>query len=276
MVTPLRSRVLAVSAFLWIGFVDIYPAVSVPLSYNTGFEYVTSALFTPQYTPNAFPFDTETYGPFGSQANYKQSFDGTALTKEVDLGFVFGPGFSEGQKSAFRAAAVTGIESVWNNKFLITDTVNNRAFPLTVAVRTAGPVFDQSVTVHSGSGRADVHNWYAGSATSQIIAHEFGHMIGLYDEYIGGSVDKYPNPTLSNTGIMGLGANSENPEMHPRYYQSYLDFMNTLNPDGNFILTTVAAAEPSTLFLVVSGITGLLLSRRLEGFRVRKEDWSHR
>ncbi|MET0514194.1 MAG: PEP-CTERM sorting domain-containing protein [Nitrospiraceae bacterium] len=268
MVRTLRSSVLAVSAFLWIGFVDISPAVSVPLSYNTGLEYVTSALSTPQYTPNHL-FPSDTYGPFGSQVSYRQSFDGTALTKQVDVGFVFGPGFSDGQKSAFRTAAVTGIESIWNNKFMITDTVNNRAFPLTVAVMTAGPVFDQSVTVHSGSGRADVHNWYAASATPQVMAHEVGHMIGLYDEYIGGSVDKYPNPTLSNAGLMGLGANSEKPEMHPRYYQGYLDFMNALNPGGNFILAAVVAPEPSTLFLVVSGITGLLVSRRLEGFRVR-------
>lgn len=264
----LRPSVLAVSAFLWVGFVSISTVASLPLSYNTGFEHVTTSVFTPQYTTDLFP--PGTYGPFELQASYKQSFDGTALTKHVDIGFVFGPGFSDGQKSAFRAAAVTNIENIWNNKFLITDTANSRSFPLAVGVMTAGPVFDQNVTVHPGSARTDALNWYAASITPQVMAHEFGHMIGLFDEYVGGSIDKHPNPTLSNTGLMGLGALNEKPEMLPRYYQSYLDFMNALNPGGSFALTV--APEPSTLFLVASGVTGLMASRRLRRFRLRKED----
>ena len=95
----LRPSVLAVSAFIWVGFVSISTVASFPLSYNTGFEHVTTTLFTPQYTTDLFP--PGTYGPFELQANYKQSFDGTALTKHVGIGFVFGPGFSDGQKSAF-------------------------------------------------------------------------------------------------------------------------------------------------------------------------------
>ena len=268
----LRPSVLAASAFLWIGFVGISPVASIPLSYNTGFEQVTTTLFTPQYTTDLFP--PGTYGPFELQANYKQSFDGTALTKQVNIGFVFDSGFSDGQKSAFRAVAVTNIESIWNNKFLITDTANNRSFPLAVAVMTAGPAFNQTVTVHPGSARGDALNWHAASFTPQVMAHEFGHMIGLFDEYVGGSINKHPHPTLSNAGLMGLGALNDKPEMLPRYYQSYLDFMNVLNPGGSFALTV--APEPSIFFLVVSGITGLLASGKLRRFRLRRENRSER
>ena len=266
----LRTSVLAAFAFLWVGFVGISTVASIPFSYNTGFEQVTTTLFTPQYTTDLFP--PGTYGPFESQPSYRQSFDGTTLTKQVGIGFMFEPSFSDAQKSAFKAAAVTNIESIWNNKFLITDTAHNRSFPLGVAVMTTGPVFDQSVNVNPGAGRTNVQNWYAVGLTPQVMAHEFGHMIGLFDEYVGGGVDKHPNPTLSNTGLMGLGALNDKPEMLPRYYQSYLDFMNVLNPGGSFALTV--APEPSTLFLVASGVIGFLASKKLRRFRLRKEDAS--
>jgi hypothetical protein len=54
-------------------------------------------------------------------------------------------------------------------------------------------------SIHKSS---DVLNWNAGSITAGVMAHEFGHYLGLYDEYIGGGIDKYPNPTLS-TAIDG-------------------------------------------------------------------------
>lgn len=116
-------------------------------------------------------------------------------------------------------------------------------------VTTTGP-FDQTVTVHKGDGRADMTNWYE-TDTASINAHEFGHMLGLFDEYIGGAVDQYPNPTLSNDGLMGLGALNPNPVMYERYYQQYLDYMRQLNPTGNFALRT---PEPASWLLMAVGL----------------------
>ena len=121
------------------------------------------------------------------------------------------------------------IERIWNNRFAITDTTNNNTFPLTVDVDRRS-TFHQTVAVHPGSGRADALNWFQ-SITASIMAHEFGHMLGLFDEYIGGAVDKYPNPTLSDKGLMGFGALSTDRKMLPRYYQQYFDYMATLIPD---------------------------------------------
>ena len=39
------------------------------------------------------------------------------------------------------------------------------------------------VKVHSGSGRANEYNWYV-MDPPQVAAHEFGHMLGLPDEYV--------------------------------------------------------------------------------------------
>lgn len=61
---------------------------------------------------------------------------------------------------------------------------------------------------------------------------------------------------------MGLGSLLETPEMLPRYYDQYLGYISTLNPDHTFRLDPVP--EPSTIILVSlgSGITLLVRSWR--------------
>ncbi len=79
---------------------------------------------------------------------------------------------------------------MWDNKYAVKDTSTGQVIPIFVAVTTDGP-FNQKVQVHAGPGRADMLNWYTGDS-GVVNAHEVGHMMGLYDEYIGGAVDKYP------------------------------------------------------------------------------------
>jgi hypothetical protein len=217
------------------------PAVAASL-YNTGSENVSGSRNTPQYTDNG-----KTYGPFGWNFSYTRSFDGKQLKKDVEIDFVFDAdiGFNDEQKTAYRATVEKNIEGIWNNKYVIADMVNNMKFPILVDVTTSDP-FNQTVKVHKGSGRADMTNWYLSDSAS-VNAHEFGHMLGLFDEYIGGAVDRYPNPTLSDTGLMGLGALNPNPTMLPRYYQQYVDYISSLNSDKTFKLVAVGVPEPNSI-----------------------------
>lgn len=78
-----------------------------------------------------------------------------------------------------QAAWLTGIQNRWNGHFHI-DGPRRLAIEIT-------PIFTNTnshvtVNVKSGSGRENRTNWYL-TTTGNTAAHEFGHMIGLEDEY---------------------------------------------------------------------------------------------
>ncbi len=224
--------------------------------------------------------------------SYEAIFDGSSLVKHVEIDFLFRDalGYSPAQKQAWKDDTEAAIESIWNNKYRIVDTVNNKSYALAVDVTQEGYVrpglpngFDQAVTVLAQPAdcasrpnaldcRDNMVNWFVDSSDS-IKAHEFGHMLGLYDEYVGGAVDKANNPTLSDDGLMGLGALSDTPAFYARYFQSYVEFMNGVPladyqrlagaglQSGQFVL--VAVPEPSTWAMLVVGTMML-------GFGVRR------
>jgi hypothetical protein len=61
----------------------------------------------------------------------------------------------------------------------------------------SGP--DHVVWVHPPSGRADENDWYTDD-TGWTAAHEFGHMLGVLDEY--DEPEKCPGREPINTGTI--------------------------------------------------------------------------
>lgn len=77
------------------------------------------------------------------------------------------------------------VEAAWSGQFpLVLRDGSCRCKMVTVDldVQFVGSGEHHAVQVHSGSGRADMGNWYVNS-TGGTAAHEVGHMIGNVDEY---------------------------------------------------------------------------------------------
>ncbi|MRW92293.1 PEP-CTERM sorting domain-containing protein [Duganella sp. FT80W] len=232
---------------------------------TTGSQNVSGSRTTPAYGDANLKDNAGNSGPFGPYSwnySYTRSFDGDKMVKDIQIKFSFDAdlNYSDTQKSDYIKKVEAGVEGIWDNKYAIKDNATGKLIPILVDVTTDGP-FNQNVQVHAGAGRSDMLNWYVGDGAS-VNAHEVGHMMGLYDEYIGGAVNQYPNPTLSNDGLMGLGALNANPTMYARYYQQYYDYMKELNPDSSIILTSVP--EPSELLMMSLGLAmlGLYATKR--------------
>ena len=224
---------------------------------------------------------------FGWNVRYDRYFDGSKVVKHVEIDFQFaeGTGLDDAQKTAWKSQAEKNIEGVWNNKFFVEDTNNRLVIPVMVDVTLTGP-FDQTVSIVKRPGdcatrandldcRDNLAKWFTDSKAA-TQAHEFGHMIGLYDEYLGGAVDKFPGPTLSTDGVMGFGALLDNPKMYARYYQQYEDFLSGISFDtyrslvgarvgevtvGAFVLRPVP--EPGAWILTLVGLAVLASYRVL-------------
>ena len=204
-------------------------------------------------------------GVFGWHFKYKRSFDGKKMEKDVQIDFDFtDSGIKAEDQKAYRDKVRAGIQKVWNNKYVIRS--GDLVIPLGVDVTYDGP-FDQKVKVNAGSGRSDMTNWFTDD-TGSVNAHEFGHMLGLFDEYTGGATDP-ANPIIDDKALMGLGALTDNPAMPARYYQQFLDYIRSLNRDTQFELKAVP--EPASL-LVWGVLLGVCLGVRSVRLRmVRRE-----
>lgn len=222
---------------------------------------------------------------FTWEVHYDRSFDGVSVVKQVEIlfSFVNAIGYTSQQKAAWAADAEQAIESIWNGKYVIEDKVNNKVYSVGVDVVPTvvlAPGADQTVSVelqpagcsanpNNLACRDSMTRWFVDS-TDSIQAHEFGHMIGLYDEYLGGALDSATNPTLSSDGLMGLGALSATPVMYERYYQQHLSFLAGIDlasyPGGSVGLQTPELVlrpvpEPGTWALMAVG--AVLVGTRL-------------
>jgi Domain of unknown function (DUF4157) len=92
----------------------------------------------------------------------------------------------------------SGIEHVWNNHFVATNGTT-RLHVIFVPLFTE-ELPNHTVKVYNSEGRSDEHDWYLKSVNGDVIAHEFGHMVGNPDEY------RLPGRTADIPASFGLSS----------------------------------------------------------------------
>jgi hypothetical protein len=133
-----------------------------------------------------------TSGVYGWVSSYDIGFYNDTLMVDVDI-YLAGYTPADTLKSRWES----GIESIWStSRFTV---------PISFNVDWVTTGYDYVVNVTNSTGRWNMLNWYTIGAggwgdayQEEVAAHEYGHMIGEWDEYAEGAVD--PETQLINTG----------------------------------------------------------------------------
>lgn len=132
-----------------------------------------------------------------------------------------------------------GIEDIWSDAFDIADADLRYNIELDVNWVETDP--HHVVTVHSGAGRNVMLEWYTQSLWGQQyqdeqVAHEAGHMLGLYDEYLpDGALDPVTKFVTTDSIMADLGP--------PREWH-YTDIVKWLETGGERDLSLAPSPLP--------------------------------
>lgn len=206
-------------------------------------------------------------GIYGWRSSYDISFENQDLLIDIDILLV-----GDDPGSVLLNTWEQGIESIWGNAFDIFDGTYLYDTVFNVDWGSVGTTADHRVNVHSGTGRTNMLNWYtdrpggwSNSWHDEIAAHEFGHMFGLYDEYVGGAT----NPStglIRPDSIMGQRLASPCADHYDPFRMwlqdnSGLDLVMVSN-SGDHYYSPAPVPEPATYLLFGSGLFGILAFRR--------------
>ncbi|NOQ15152.1 MAG: hypothetical protein GQ583_11840 [Methyloprofundus sp.] len=117
----------------------------------------------------------------------------------VAINLIPAPGVSRVELSQTKSIWKKAIENTWSNQYAI-KTNTGAIYPILITVSFRALSFHHSVIVRPGKGSSDELNWNVRDS-QQTVAHEFGHMLGAFDEYLHGANDP-ANPIIDSSSIM--------------------------------------------------------------------------
>ena len=104
----------------------------------------------------------------------------------VAINLVAAVGVTRGELNRVKPLWEEGIERIWSRRFSL-EGASGQRYPIVMDVSFRGPEFHHDVIVRPGAGRSDELNWNV-LDSPELVAHEFGHMIGMFDEYHKGAL----------------------------------------------------------------------------------------
>jgi M6 family metalloprotease-like protein len=130
---------------------------------------------------------------------------------------------TQAQLAAQQAIWEPAIEQAWTNRFAILLQKGGcecKAYNVTLDVQWVNSGEHHTVQVHSGSGRADMGNWFI-TSTGGTAAHEVGHMLGNPDEYPDNNC-----PARNVTNDNSIMRSSQSGQARPRHYQGFASWIS--------------------------------------------------
>lgn len=148
------------------------------------------------------------------RATYDVELGVDSATVLVNIRLVRGAGVNASEVERRTGPWRSEIEATWSDRVSLSDDAG-RSLPLRVRVSFNAGRPHHVVAVKRRAGRVDQLSWPLFPEPG-MIAHEFGHMIGAFDEYPGGGVDP-DAAVIDPDNVMGTGRKSVDPQ--PRHYR---------------------------------------------------------
>jgi hypothetical protein len=135
------------------------------------------------------------------------------------------------QVDKVKAGWRNAIEHTWNNKYGVV-TESGRILPIRFLISFASSKFHHRVIVNNSAPVNDQLNWSL-QATPKSIAHEFGHMIGAFDEYHRGGLNP-SQPVIDPQSIMATRGGAG--QLAPRHFWLIRDVVAKLLGNDNITI----------------------------------------
>lgn len=155
-------------------------------------------------------------GRYGWQYGYHIQLDEEKLMVSVGLHLVAAPGVSRVLMDQAWLEWESEIERVWSNRFAVVS--GDKSYPIVIDATVQGTGFKHDVIVLPGGGRRSNELTWHIMDTPQTVAHEFGHMLGLFDEYRGGATD--PDGMVYNRDSI-MTSRPVSGKTYPRHYERF-------------------------------------------------------
>ena len=147
-----------------------------------------------------------TDGPYQWTQEFDATFSDTEINVVLKPRMILDAGITPEQGEDYKTRSRASFRSLFDNKFIFTDTSNNVARRLRVDVNFVDSGEHYQITLHPTGGHSNRRNWYIGDSDTDL-AHELGHQLGLKDEYVDGTAPDRATATSpgvhTDNSIMG-------------------------------------------------------------------------
>lgn len=125
--------------------------------------------------------------PIAWTSSYDVDFTSTECLVTVRVRLVRDGDVTEEQQRTVEAEAQNALRRVWDRRFELEDVDTHQRFTVGVHVQFVADHQHVTVALHSGARAQDLANWSVLKPPTSR-AHELGHQLGMYDEYVDAQV----------------------------------------------------------------------------------------